>query len=316
MLEANQQVQFYYSLFRKVSIVSRKIKFVFLIILMFSYLSAEPDNNPLRNYYIEKSLTIFPENRGAFDPFKREFVLPQKSRANIIVTNTLLLATTIVVINPEARRKFKERWELFTSPNHASPLNQGPFHFKTLKEERNQNTQADKGVHFFYCYLPVKPVSILCEYLIDGMPFVSDKRKEQEDWVTEEAFYLSTFFVFTSSLFEEYIDGKEKDEGFSILDIVANSCGSLYAILKHEGFLDNVYLYWSFNSPPEDWRWHKWDYMPGYEFQVVIDISSFIFDEKRSPPTLFSWWTDNIAYIPDVKEFGTTLPHKKVVQSP
>ena len=300
----------YYSLLRRNNIVMRIIVSI-LIILNFSSLKSK--NSPLKNFYMKQSLTLFPdENKGTFDPFNRRFTLPQKSRANLIVTNTLLLASTIAIINPSARKKFKDRWELITSPNHASPLNQGPFHFRTLEEERKQNTQADKGVHFFYCYLPVKPVSFLCEYLIDGMPFVSDKRREQESWISDEAFYLATVFVFAGSFFEEYVDGKEKDEGFSILDLLANGCGSVYAILKYKGFIDNVYLYWSFRSPPETWKWPKWDYMPGFEFRMFIDLSSLIFKEKRDVPPLFTWWTDNIAYIPDVKDFGTTSPHKKI----
>ena len=273
-------------------------------------------SSPLHDHYIKQSLNPFPLKIMRADPFIRDFSLPQKSRANTIVTNTLLIAATIALANPDSRKKFKDRWELITSPNHASPLNQGPFHFKTLKEERNQKTQADKGVHFVYHFLPVKPLSFFCEYLIDGLPFVSDKRAKQEDWISNEAFYLATFLVFTAGFFEEYIDGKEKDEGFSTFDLLANTCGSLYAILKHKGFCDNVYIYWSYRAPPETWEWPRWDYMPGFEFHAMVDVSSIIFSNNRSTPTLFTWWSDNIAYVPDVKEFGNTNPHKNVGYNP
>lgn len=291
--------------------------FITLVVIINVYSSeVKAKNSPFRNFYIKQSFTLYPENIRTIDLFSRRFTLPQKSKANYVVTNTILIASTIVIVNPDARKKFKERWELITSPNHASPLNQGPFHFRTFEEERKQDTQADKGVHFFYHYLAVKPVSFLCEYLIDGLPFLSHTRREQEEWISDEAFYLATLLVFSGGFFEEYIDGKEKDEGFSILDLIANGSGSICALLKRNGYLRNVYLYWSFRSPPKSWKWHKWDYMSGFEFRAVIDISSLIFKEKREPPTLFTWWTDNIAYVPDVKEFGTTSPQKKIRYSP
>ena len=284
--------------------------FIILVILSFSPLRAE--NSPFLNFYIKQSIELFPENKKLNDPFNRTFILPQKSKASIIVTNSLLIATAVAVVNPESRRKFKERWELITSPNHASPLNQGPFHFRTLEEERKQDTQADKGVHFLYHYLPVKPLSFFCEYLIDGLPFVSETRRNQEDWVSDEAYYLAAALVFAGGFFEEFVDGKELDEGFSILDFIANGSGTIYAVMKHNGLLENVYIYWSYKSPPDTWEWPKWDYMPGFEFQVVFDLSSLIFKEKRDVPPLFTWWTENIGYVAEVNEFGTTLPHKKI----
>jgi len=169
------------------------------IMILFSFFPYELSGeiNPLRNTYIQQSLMLIPYSReGNSAPFKYDINLHQKSKANFVITNAILITSTVIVINPDARKKFKERWELITSPNHASPLNQGEFHFRTLTEERNQDTQADKGVHFLYHYLPVKPLSILCEYFIDGLPFVSEERRKQDDWVTEEAFYLSTLLVF------------------------------------------------------------------------------------------------------------------------
>jgi hypothetical protein len=268
--------------------------------------------NPFCNYYLNECLSYYPYRGANGDLFSRRFALPQKSHANIIVTNSLLAATAIALINPDARKKFKDRWELITSPNHASALNQGPFHFRTLEEERSQDTQADKGVHFMYHYLPVKPVSFLCEYLIDGLPFLPGDRGKREDWITDEAFYLATFLVFAGGFFEEYVDGKERDEGFSIGDFVANSSGSVYAILKHNGLLKNVCIYWSYRAPPDDWEWPRWDYMPGFEFQVVIDLSPFIFNNERKAPNIFYWWTENISYLPNLDEFGTTDPHKNI----
>jgi hypothetical protein len=267
--------------------------------------------NPLQNSYLRQSLQYgIPEN-GKGDLFERNFALPQKSRANVIVANGILLAAGIVAVNPYTRKKFKDRWELITSPNHASPLNQGAFHFRTLDEERNQDTQADKGVHFAYHYLPVKPISFLCEYIIDGLPFISEERRNQEEWVSDEAFYLATALVFAGGVFEEYVDGKELDEGFSIGDFIANSTGSIYAIMRHEGLLKNVYIYWSFRAPPDDWEWPAWDYMPGFEFRAIVDLSPFLFSSKRKAPEPFYWWTENIGYVPNVNEFGTTEPHEK-----
>jgi hypothetical protein len=296
--------------------IKKIVPILFILSFTISVLNAD-NRSPLHNTYVTQSLMLIPtvkENRS--DPFEREFVLPQKSRANLIVTNTLLIASAVAVINPYTRKKFKDRWELITSPNHASPLNQGPFRFTTLEEELNQKTQSDRGVHFLYHYLPVKPISFLCEYLIDGLPFLPEEKRRQEDWVSDEAFYFATALVFAGGLFEEYVDGKEIDEGFSRLDFVANGCGSLYAIMKHKGYFKNVYIYWSYRAPPEDWKWPTWDYMPGFEFRVVVDLSSFIFNKKREVPTLFTWWTDNIAYVGDVKEFGTTKPHNKVGSDP
>lgn len=281
---------------------------VFLLCLPFGIAA-----NPFNNFYLKECLRYNTVENGKEDLFMRSFTMPQKSRANVIVTNGLLLAAGIVAVNPDARRKFKERWELITSPNHASPLNQGSFHFRTFEEERNQDTQADKGVHFMYHYLPVKPVSFLCEYLIDGLPFVSDERRTQEEWVSDEAFYLATFLVFAGGFFEEYVDGKELDEGFSIGDFIANGSGSLYAILRHRGMCRNVYIYWSYRAPPDDWEWPRWDYMPGFEFRVVYDLSSLLFRQERKAPAVFYWWSDNIAYLPSVDGFGYSQPHRKIV---
>ncbi len=281
---------------------------LFLILIIVAPLRA--GGNPLSNGYLKRSIEYtIPENGGS-GFFDRHFALPQKSHANLIVTNGLLLATGIIAVNPDARKKFKERWELITSPNHASPLNQGSFHFRTLAEEREQDTQADKGVHFTYHYLPVKPVSFICEYLIDGLPFVSADRRKKEDWISDEAFYLAAFLIFSGGFFEEYIDGKELDEGFSIGDFIANSTGSAYAILKHKGYLKDVYIYWSYRAPPADWEWPRWDYMPGFEFRVVYDLSPLIFKAERRAPEVFYWWTENIAYLPNVNEFGYSQPHK------
>ncbi len=287
-----------------------------LIFYGLALLNLDASYSPLiDNSYLECSLQPYLNLKKSSDPFDRTFVLPKKSRANYVIGNALLVTSAIVLINPEARRKFKQRWQLITSPNHSSPLNQGPFHFKTLEQEKSQNTQADKGVHFFYHYLPVKPVSFLCEYIIDGLPFVSHNGRDSEDWVSDEAYYLATALVFAGGFFEEFVDGKEKDEGFSILDLIANSSGSIYALLKHKGLFKNLYIYWSFSSPPEHWKWHSWDYMPGYEFRAVVDISSLIFKEQRPIPPLFKWWTDTAAYIPDIQEFGTSSPQKKAANT-
>jgi hypothetical protein len=267
--------------------------------------------NPFRNAYLKQSLQYVMPDNGTADLFERNFALPQKSRANVIVTNGLLLAAGIVAVNPSARKKFKDRWELITSPNHASPLNQGPFHFRTLDEERSQNTQADKGVHFAYHYLPVKPISFVCEYLIDGLPFIADERAKQEEWVSDEAFYLATILVFAGGFFEEYVDGKEIDEGFSIGDFIANSAGSIYAVLKHEGLCENVYMYWSYRAPQDDWQWPWWDYMPGFEFRAIFDLSPLLFKKEREAPELFYWWTENLGYLPDVDGFSSSKPHWK-----
>lgn len=282
-----------------------------LFSLLFITMPIRNTGNPLRNHYLKRSLEYgLPEN-GRVLLFNRKFALPQKSRANLIVTNGLLLAAGIVAVNPDARRKFKERWELITSPNHASPLNQGSFHFRTLEEEREQDTQADKGVHFAYHYLPVKPVSFICEYLIDGLPFISEERRKKEDWVSDEAYYLATLLIFAGGFFEEYVDGKELDEGFSIGDFIANGAGSAYAILRHKGLCKDLHIYWSYRAPPDDWEWPRWDYMPGFEFRAVYDLSSLIFKTERRAPEAFYWWTDNIAYLPNVNEFGYSQPHRE-----
>ncbi|OQX51737.1 MAG: hypothetical protein B5M53_10430 [Candidatus Cloacimonas sp. 4484_209] len=288
---------------------------IVLLVLCISINVILGSETPLKNKYLKNALKPYKLNPKTFDPFRKKLALPQRTKANFVVTDIFLLSSAIVIFNPNARKKFKARWELITSPNHASPLNQGPFHFRTLTQEKNQDTQADKGVHFFYHYLTVKPVSFLCEYLIDGFPLTPSDRRVEDEWVSDEAYYIATLLVFAGGFFEEYVDGKEKDEGFSIFDLIANGSGSLYALLKHKGFFKNVFVYWSFRSPPKSWKWHKWDYMPGFEFRAIIDLSSIVFKQKRTIPALFTWWTDNIAYIPDVCEFGTALPRKVIPKS-
>jgi len=223
--------------------------------------------------------------------------LPECARFSGYFTALSLGSIAVTLMIPDGRRKLKKRWEVFTSPNHANPLNQGPFHFRRYDEEKNQVSQGDKGVHFLTAYALVNPLSLFFEYFYQIIGI-----NEPVGYVTERAYWTAVFADFLFGFSEEYVDAFEKDEGFSIYDLMANIAGLGFSILKKYGYLSSIDFFWAIHRPPSTWKYHFWLNMPSYEFTIRIDLSPYLFGEKADWET-FKWWRRYIAYVGSVRFF-------------
>lgn len=269
-----------------------------LLLILFVY-------NNFLNFKINRYLVN--EFNTPPDPVKNVLVkgpglkLPQCARLSGYFTALTLGSIAVTLAVPDGRKKLKTRWEVFTSPNHASPLNQGPFHFRTYEEEKNQSSQGDKGVHFLTAYTLVNPLSVFFEYFYQVLGV-----NEPRSYVTGRAYWTAVFVDFLFGFSEEYVDAFEKDEGFSIYDMIANITGLGFSILKKYGYLNNVDFFWAIHRPPSGWKYHFWLNMPSYEFTIRIDLSPYIFGEKTDWET-FKWWRRYIAYVGSVRFFMQSM---------
>ncbi len=199
------------------------------------------------------------------------------------------------------RAYWKWKWEEFTSPNHAFPGNWGRFKWRTWEEEKSESTQCDKLVHLYFSYIPVRPVSVACEYILRGLPSWLGGISEPEERVSGRSKLLAAAVVMGGGLMEEWaVDGHELDEGFSKIDMAANLVGVSLAVLREKADLENLRLYWSFAGTSPDYAWPWWTYMAGFEFGVEIDLSEFFFGTKRPNDSLFDWWVDTVGYLPSL----------------
>ncbi len=209
----------------------------------------------------------------------------------------VLTATGITMMFPAGREKFKTRWEVFTSPNHANPLNQGPFHYRTFEEEKAQNSQSDKGVHFTTAFLMYRPMSIFFQYTINGIsriiPFV-----HPSPVITRTARVLGALGTYFFGWMEEYVDGFEKDEGFSMYDMAANTAGLAYAIVKESGHLRNLYFFATVHRPPSSWKYHFWLHMPSWEFMVYYDLMPYFYKIEGKKRKFLRWYDTHFVYNP------------------
>ena len=227
--------------------------------------------------------------------------LPGWDHAATYVPLSLLASLGITMMFPAGREKLKTRWEVFTSPNHANPLNQGPFHYRTLKEEEKQGTQCDKGVHFMTAYLMYRPMSIFFQYALNGFSKVIPEI-EPSCTLTPTAKVLG----FSTDLFfgwmEEYVDGFEKDEGFSPYDMAANISGLLFAWVKERGYLQNLYFFSSIHRPPPYWKYHFWLSMGSWEFTMYYDLSSLLDKNAYKQKKFIRWYERHFAFNPFLKK--------------
>ena len=228
--------------------------------------------------------------------------LPGWRHSGTYLPVAILTATGVAMMFPAGREKFKKRWEVFTSPNHANPLNQGPFHYRTFEDEKAQNSQGDKGVHFTTAFLMYRPMSVFFQYAINGfsrfMPFI-----EASPVVTNTAKYLGVMGTFFFGWMEEYVDGFEKDEGFSMYDMVANTAGLLFAVLKEKGYLENLYFFAIIHRPPSDWKYHFWLHMPSWEFMFYYDLVPYLHRDAWKKRKLLRWYDSHFVYNPFTGKF-------------
>ncbi len=227
--------------------------------------------------------------------------LPGWNHAETYLPLTLVTAVSITMMFPAGREKFKTRWEVFTSPNHANPLNQGPFHYRTFEEEKLQNSQGDKGVHFSTAFLMYRPMSIFFQYTINGLsrilPFI-----KPSPVLTRSARVMGMAGTLFFGWMEEYVDGFEKDEGFSMYDMMANLSGLTFALLKEKGYLENLYFFGTVHRPPPDWKYHFWLCMPAWEFTVYYDFMPYIDKRVQKDRKLLRWYDRHFVYNPFLRK--------------
>lgn len=198
----------------------------------------------------------------------------------------LSVGSLLMIVDPLTRKHVIRKIEFITSPNHTAPENKGPFHMRTLDQELNQSTQLDRGVHFMIPYLltnyTIKATKKVAESF--GLPRIS-------------AYISAVTFVGAASIIDEYLDGLQKDDGFSPFDFIANISGILYALLKQNDKLPYIDIYWDYSSKakPDSWEWAWWNYMPAYAFHIRVDIMRMIKGEERG---VFDEYTKYCAYLP------------------
>lgn len=191
-----------------------------------------------------------------------------------------------LIANPWARKRLVEQWEIVFSPNHASPENKGPFRFRTMEEEASLPDQCDKWNHLTFSYLPLRPVAAGCQYLLEGIPRWLGGVEASEEETSLRAVIISSMLVSSFGFLEEYIDGFEKDEGFSVQDMVGNLIGVGLGVGKELGCLEGLGVYWTFRGTPETWRYPWWNYMSGYEIRITYDLSPAVFGSNPESGSL------------------------------
>ncbi len=227
--------------------------------------------------------------------------LPGWDRAATYLPLTVFTAVGITMMFPAGREKFKTRWEVFTSPNHANPLNQGPFHYSTWAKEKKQGTQCDKGVHFMTAYLLYRPLSIFFQYTINGLSRIIPWL-EPSPVLTPPAKFMGFAGDFFFGWMEEYVDGFEKDEGFSPYDMIANVSGLAFALLKEKGYFENLYFFATIHRPPPNWKYHFWLSMGSWEFTLYYDMSGLLDKGALKNRKIVRWYERHFAYNPFLKK--------------
>lgn len=227
--------------------------------------------------------------------------MPGDFVAKLVVPVGVIGTGVALTASHNLRAYWKHKWERFTSPNHAFAANWGSFRFRTWDEERLQTTQCDKLVHLYFSYIPVRPVSVVCEYILRGLPPWLGGISDPKQMVSERAKMVAAALVMAGGLMEEWaVDGHEMDEGFSRQDMAANLIGVGLAVLREKADLHNLTLYWSFGETSPGYAWPWWTYMAGFEFGMEVDLSEFFFGTKRPKDSVFDWWVDAVGYLPSL----------------
>lgn len=235
------------------------------------------------------------KSRSTSDEDRLGRITPQ-----LLTATTVLTATGIFMTTKDVREYVKDRWEELMSPMHASPSNKGEFKFRTSREERMQTTHCDKGCHFIFSYLIMRPLAYGFQWVLNDIPFWMGGTGRAEGGLSNRAIILSALLTSFGGFYEEFVDGYEKDEGFSIYDHIANECGVLVGILKLFGHLERVDLYWAYRPPPSDYRWPIWTYMEGYKFKLNIDLTDIFFNQRVPRNTYFDRWVEITGFFPQM----------------
>lgn len=211
---------------------------------------------------------------------------PSLSTFTTILAGGVSIGSILMIIDPLVRDHVLRKLEFITSPNHAAPENKGPFHIRTLQQELNQSTQLDRAVHFMIPYL-------LTNYAVSAAKDVA----KNFEFSQKTACLAAIAVVGAGSIIDEYLDGFQRDDGFSPFDFGANILGVLCGLLKQQNKLQYIDISWDFCSEakPDTWKWAWWNYMPAYAFRVRIDIMQILTGEDRG---VFDEYTKYFAYLP------------------
>ncbi len=222
-------------------------------------------------------------------------------RLKTAISVSLLSAGLYVAVDQKSRDWVKMKWEFIFSPNHAQAANKGPFRFRTHQEELSQISHIDKWCHFVFAYLPFEPLTIYSQRFLEGLPRWLGGTENNHD-PSGKAVFLSAVIVTGGSVLEEYLDGFQKDEGFSVHDLACNLAGVTLGILKQNGHLNNLRVHWRFTGTPKNWRYPWFDYMPGYATVVMYDFSELIFGKKDTPEPPTAKLVRCTGYLPTHRE--------------
>lgn len=218
----------------------------------------------------------------------------------LLTTITVVTAGGLFFTAKDVREYVKDRWEQLMSPMHALPSNKGEFRFRSAREERMQTTHSDKGCHFIFSYLAMRPLAHGFQWVLNDIPSWMGGTGRAEGGLSNRAIILSALLTSLGGFYEEFVDGYEKDEGFSVYDHIANECGVLIGLLKLFGCLERIDLYWAYKSPPSNYKWPLWTYMEGYTFKLNIDLTDFFFKQRESRSTYFDRWIEITGFLPQI----------------
>ncbi len=227
--------------------------------------------------------------------------LSTSSKVRTAISISIASAGLYVALDRKSRGWIKTKWEFTFSPNHAQAANKGPFRFRTHAEELAQPSHIDKWCHFVFAYLPFEPLTVYSQRFLEGLPHWMGG-VEHTGNISGRAILLSAVAVTSGSVLEEYLDGFQKDEGFSVHDLLCNLGGVTLGILKQKGLLKNLRVYWRFTGTPKGWRYPWFDYMPGYAAQVSYDFSDLLFGRQEVEESPAAKFVRVVGYLPTHRE--------------
>ncbi|KPJ50280.1 hypothetical protein AMJ40_03475 [candidate division TA06 bacterium DG_26] len=233
---------------------------------------------------------------------------PRRKTVQILTAATIITGGGIFLTTEDVREYVKDRWEQLMSPMHGHASNKGAFRFRTNDEEGKQSTHCDKGCHFIGSYFAIRPLAYGFQWMLNDVPPWLGGTGRAEKGVSRRAIILSAILTSMGGFYEEFVDGYEKDEGFSLHDHIANECGVVVGVLKLLGYLDRLDVYWTYESPRFDYQWPLWTYMEGYTFKVQVDLTDIFFGERIPRDSDFDRWVQVTGFLPQINTEPTRLP--------
>ncbi len=257
------------------------IPLLLLALLAPGFTTPNPGQDPILPFalYLQRFVNL----PAGSDPVVSPPDLPFLNRGQMLLAGLTVAAALDLAFDPMNREAVLHRLEMLTSPNHAAPENKGPFHVRSWQQELGQKNHLDRCVHFMIPHL-------LTRHLTHVLAYGTRLNRDQSLWV-------ATVAVALVSTADEYMDGLERDEGFSPLDFVANLSGVAWAWVREHYGLDFVEIYWDYPRKDPNWQWAWWNNMDAYVFTLRINLMA-LRSSPASQPQLFRWWKNYLGYFP------------------